>query len=260
MRTLKLDHRNAREGYSDITWKVKVDVPSFDGKIDAITFSDWLGTMEDYFDWYEMSNIEWAQFAKMKLVGPARKFWHTVMSHFERLRQLPINQWEVMKDRLKEKYLPAFYRTHLVDQMLDLRQSNNALEELIQLCELVEDPSFTIAWFIRGLRPDLKLDVILSSPFTWDEAYHKALEVDKFNKLVLLRCPTFQLGLPPKLLLRHHNFRWVLLMQRPLALRLPLTHPCLLVLPEPQLIRPCSVLVVRGKVIMLLSASIARLP
>jgi len=34
------DHRNVHEGYSDITRKVKVDVPSFDGKIDATTFFD----------------------------------------------------------------------------------------------------------------------------------------------------------------------------------------------------------------------------
>jgi len=67
--------------------------------------------------------------------------------------------------------------------MLDLRQSNscvsdyiNAFEELIQRCELVEDPSFTIARFIYGLQLDLKRDVTfqrdvtLSSPFTLDEA------------------------------------------------------------------------------------------
>jgi len=46
----------------------------------------------------------------------------------------------------------------------------NTFEELIQCCELVEDPSFTIARFIRGLRPDLKHDVTLSSLFTLDKA------------------------------------------------------------------------------------------
>ena len=94
---------------------MKVDVPSFDGNIDATTFSDWLVAMEDYFDWYEMSDIERVRFAKMKLVRLARKFWHTITSHLEQIRQPPIEQWEVMKDRLKEKYLPSFNRTHLVD-------------------------------------------------------------------------------------------------------------------------------------------------
>ena len=83
--------------------------------------------------------------------------------------------------------------------MLDFRQSSscvclsdyiNVFKELIQRCELVEDPSFTTARFIRGLRSYLKRDVTLSSPFTLDEAYHKALEVEKLNKLVPMRRST----------------------------------------------------------------------
>jgi len=89
---LESDRRSVHEGYSDITRKVKVDVPSFDGKIDAATFSDWIVAMEDYFNWYEMSDIERVRFAKMKLVGPAKKFWQTVTSHLKRMRQPPIIQ------------------------------------------------------------------------------------------------------------------------------------------------------------------------
>lgn len=114
------DHRNVHESYSNITRKVKEDVPSFDGKIDATTFFDWLVPMQDCFDWYEMFDIERVRFGKIKLVGPARNLWQTVTSHLERMRQHPITQWEFMKDRLKEKYHPSFHRTHLVDQMLDL--------------------------------------------------------------------------------------------------------------------------------------------
>jgi len=117
-------------GMFTITRKVKVDVPSFDGKIDAITLSDWLVAMKDYFDWYEMFNIERVRFAKMKLVGPARKFWHTVTSHLKQIRQPPIEQWEVMKDRLKEKYLPSFHRTHLIDKCL-------TFDNLVHVCQTI---------------------------------------------------------------------------------------------------------------------------
>jgi len=50
-----------------------------------------------------MVDIERVLFAKMKLVGPARKFWQIVTSHLERMRQPSIIQWEIMNDRLKEK-------------------------------------------------------------------------------------------------------------------------------------------------------------
>jgi len=99
-----------------------------------------------------------------------------------------------MKDRLKEKYPPSFHRTHLVDQMLDIRHSSscvsdyiNAFEELNQRCGLVEDPSFTITRFICCLRYDFKRDVTLSSPFIRDEAYHKALKVEKLKPIPMRR-------------------------------------------------------------------------
>jgi len=100
---------------------VKVDVPFLYGKIDAIIFSDWLDVMEEYFDRYGIFDIERLRFAKIKPIRLATKFWHTVMSHLKLMHQPLIDRWEVMKDRLKEKYLPSFHRTLLLDQLLDLR-------------------------------------------------------------------------------------------------------------------------------------------
>ena len=81
--------RNANQSYSDITRKVRVDVPTYDGKIDATTFSDWIVAMEDYFDSYKMSGIKWVRFSKMKLVGLTRKFWHTVITNLKHMNQPP---------------------------------------------------------------------------------------------------------------------------------------------------------------------------
>ena len=83
MGALETERRNVHGKYSNITRTVKVDVPSFDGNMDATTFSDWLVAMEDYFDWYEMSDIEQVIFAKIKLIRLARNFRHTVTSHLE---------------------------------------------------------------------------------------------------------------------------------------------------------------------------------
>ena len=48
---------NPRHGYEDdITKKVKVEAPEFDGRLDPTYFLDWLANMEDYFDWYDMND------------------------------------------------------------------------------------------------------------------------------------------------------------------------------------------------------------
>jgi len=118
---------------------VKLDVPFFYGKADATTFFDWIVTIEDYFDWYTRSDIERVRFAKMKLVGPARKFWQTVASHLERMCQPPITQWEAMKNRLNEKYLPSFHKAYLIDQMFDLRPSISSVSDYINsfVCPII---------------------------------------------------------------------------------------------------------------------------
>ena len=81
--------RNANESYSDITRKVRVNVPTYDGKTNATNFSNWIVAMEDYFDSYKMSGIKWVRFSKMKLVGLTRKFWHTVITNLKHMNQPP---------------------------------------------------------------------------------------------------------------------------------------------------------------------------
>lgn len=81
--------------------------------------------------------------------------------------------------------------------MLDLRQSTssvsdyiNSFEELTQCCDLLEDPSITIVCFVQGLLTYRKRVVALSIPCTLDETCHKALEVEKLDKLYPVRRST----------------------------------------------------------------------
>ena len=50
------------------------------------------------------------------------------------------------------------------------------------MCDAIEDPSITIVWFIRGIQINLKRELTLSRPYTVDEAYHEALQVEKRDK------------------------------------------------------------------------------
>ena len=51
----------------DIPKKINIEVPDFEGKLDHPTiFSDWLDSIEEYFDWYDMLDVQRVRFAKMK--------------------------------------------------------------------------------------------------------------------------------------------------------------------------------------------------
>lgn len=57
----------------NIRKKVKMDLPDFDGKLNPTIFADWLSAMEEYFDWYDLSDERKVRFAKMKLTTLAKE-------------------------------------------------------------------------------------------------------------------------------------------------------------------------------------------
>jgi hypothetical protein len=85
-----------------------------------------------------------------------------------------------MKQKLKEKYLPTYYRSKLVEQLFNLRQSTSSVsdylarfEELMLRCSIYEEPFITVSRFVNGLRVDIKREVTLYNPSYFEEAYQK---------------------------------------------------------------------------------------
>ncbi|KAK0586581.1 hypothetical protein LWI29_009134 [Acer saccharum] len=56
----------------EMTKQMKVDVPDFYGKLEPNAFEDWLTAMEDYFDWFAVSEDRKVRYVRMKLKGHAR--------------------------------------------------------------------------------------------------------------------------------------------------------------------------------------------
>ena len=183
--------RQVRQPQRDNTKKVKVSAPEFDGIMDPTAFSDWLVSIEEYFDWYEMIDSEQFRFVKMKLTNSAKMYWQNVLQYMSRLGEPPINQWAVMKTKLQEKYIPPSYQSQLFSTIINLKQMTLCVakysakfEEVRLRCsEFHAEDQFAICTrFINGLRFDVQRMVKLQAPRTIDDAYQKALEVEKFNR------------------------------------------------------------------------------
>jgi hypothetical protein len=136
----------------DITKKIKMDVPDFEGKINPTVFADWLASIEEYFEWYDMADDRRVRFAKMKLVGLAKIWWMGIEGDIRRLGQPPISNWQEMKARLREKYMPPNYHAKLCEELIELKQKNLSVSEYMQKfdelktrSQVVEDPSQTLA-------------------------------------------------------------------------------------------------------------------
>jgi hypothetical protein len=93
----------------ELTKRMKIDVPDFHGKLDPHAFEDWLTAIEDYFDWFAVSENRKTRCVRLKLKGHARAWWGNVEEQLRRTQRPAVSDWEEMKEGLKEKYLPIDY-------------------------------------------------------------------------------------------------------------------------------------------------------
>ena len=158
--------------------------------MDPTAFSDWLVAIEEYFDWYEMIDSERVWFVKMKLTNSTKMYWQNVLQYKFRLGEPPINQWAVMKAKLQEKYIPPSYQSQLFSTMINLKQITLSVAEYsakfeearLRCSEFHDENQFAIyTRFVNGLRFDVQRMVKLQAPSTIEDAYQKALKVEKFN-------------------------------------------------------------------------------
>lgn len=91
-----------------------------------------------------------------------------------------------MREKLNEKYMPSYYRDQLLDELLNHKQGISTVdvyvvkfEELLR-SDINEEPRLTVSRFINGLRTEIKREVIVHSPDSLKDAYHKALEFEKY--------------------------------------------------------------------------------
>ena len=138
-----------------------------------------------------MIDSERVRFAKMKLTNSAKMYWHNVLQDMIRLGEPPITQWVVMNVKLQEKYISPSYKGQLFSNMINLKQMTLSVAEYSAKSEEarlrcsqfhVEDQFAVYTHFVNGLKFDIQMMVKLYAPYTVEDAYQKALEVEKFNR------------------------------------------------------------------------------
>ena len=108
-----------------------------------------------------------------------------------RLGEQPITQWAIMKAKLQKKYIPPSYKSQLFSNMINIKQMTLSVAEYsakfeearLRCSEFhVEDQFSVCTHFANGLRFDIQMMIKLHAPHTVEDAYQKALEVEKFNR------------------------------------------------------------------------------
>jgi len=104
-----------------------------------------------------------------------------------RTRQAPMAEWEDMKARLEAKYLPINYEQLIYEDMLQWNQNNRTtvdqyterFHELTVRRKTNETESQVLARYLKGLKPDIRKDMLTTQLYNVEEAYQLALQFER---------------------------------------------------------------------------------
>ena len=173
--------------YGRDTYKVKAEIPTFNGNADIEGCLDWLYEVETFFEVMEVPEDRRVPLVAYKLKGGAGAWWHRVQEE-RRLRGEPrVRTWRQMKSLLKGRFLPADYEQILFIQFQNCAQGNRTVsdytEEFLRLqvrCNLAETEDQQVARYINGLNDAIQDRLMMQQIWSIDQAQALALKAERF--------------------------------------------------------------------------------
>ncbi|KAA0067399.1 uncharacterized protein E6C27_scaffold40G00520 [Cucumis melo var. makuwa] len=113
-----------------IDYKMKIDLPSYDGKRNIEIFLDWVKNTENFF--YEYTQKKEGSLSSTKAKSWSSAWWEQVEVNRKRNRKRTIIAWEKMKKLMKARFLPPNYEQTLYNQYQSCRQGGWAMAGYIE--------------------------------------------------------------------------------------------------------------------------------
>ena len=114
----------------------------------------------------------------MKLLSQAKIYWLNTERLLAVRRHEPIETWDQMKAKLREKYLPPSHRQRLLDEWQKLNREGKSVTEYIEKfdsyllrCGVYEDSDVTLSRFRAGLNESIQCELYLKEIDTLKHAY-----------------------------------------------------------------------------------------
>lgn len=108
---------------------MKVDLPSFDGKLDIEGFLERIKNVECFFGYMSTPDNKKVKLVVLKLKGGASAWWKQLDTNRRRFGKLPIRTWEEMKKQMRARSLPINYEQVLYNQYQSCRQGSRTIAE-----------------------------------------------------------------------------------------------------------------------------------
>ncbi|XP_020266279.1 uncharacterized protein LOC109841747 [Asparagus officinalis] len=165
--------RRQRDNYDAGGFKMKMDLPSFNGQLHIEEFLDWIAEVERFFEYMEIPEERKVKLVAYRLKGGASAWWESVCLNRSRQGKPKVDRWEKMKKLLRARFLPSDYEQVLFGQYQNCRQGGRSVDEYTQEFyrlsshnNLHESEAQQMSRYIGGLRIAIQDRVSLQHTYT----------------------------------------------------------------------------------------------
>ena len=95
----------------------KMDIPFYEGNLDAEELLDWIRALDTYFDYEDVEEDKKVKHAVMRLKGHAALWWYELQANRRCKGKQKIKSWDRMIAKMKVKFIPRDYQITLFRRM-----------------------------------------------------------------------------------------------------------------------------------------------
>jgi hypothetical protein len=109
--------------------KTKMDIPFYEGNLDAEELLDWIRSLDTYFNYEDVEEDKKVRHAVTRLKGHAALWWDKLQADRRCKGKKKIKSWDQMIAKMKAKFIPRYYQITLFRRMQNLRQKLMTVKE-----------------------------------------------------------------------------------------------------------------------------------
>jgi hypothetical protein len=110
----------------------KMDIPVYEGNLDAEELLDWIRALDTYFDYEDVKEDKKVRHVVTRLKGHTALWWDELQVDRRCKGKQKIKSWDRMIAKMKEKFIPRDYQITLFRRMQNLRQKLMTVKEYME--------------------------------------------------------------------------------------------------------------------------------
>ncbi|KAA8542785.1 hypothetical protein F0562_023937 [Nyssa sinensis] len=166
--------------------EARVEIPTFDGTVDAEKLDSWIDQLETYFTLYGFSSTEKVSFARLKLINHALTWWNAY------LKSGPEQEitWKAFTQLLRQEFYPMGYsqdrwaRWHNLRQRYEqtVQEYTTEFRRLAVALGITLDNEEVYTKFVVGLHRSIQGEMRLYQAMNISQASRIALVIERKNQ------------------------------------------------------------------------------